>query len=393
MFTTISSSRRGRRLAAMALATSITALLLAGCTTSAGGGDGGGSAEACAAKVDPKDAKLILGVGDVASAYWQEVIAGAQAVADSVGAELTVFDGKFDGQTMLNNLTSALAGGGANTAIVVDPSSNAFAKPIVESAQQAGARIVTLWQRPTENHPWDFGGGCWVAHTAFDGTEGGRVNSEELFAAMGGSGNIVALQGVPDVPTNKQRLYGLGEALKATPSVTLLDMQTAFWTAPNAQTAINSLLSKFPNQIDGIFSANDDMAVGAVEALRSAGLNGQIPVTGFDGSADMLQLIKAGDALSTVKTDAYGQGAYAMAIAYAALIGDIDVNDLTHEQRDFYLKQQLVTAANVDEALAITDNFDPADYAYDVLKKDFWASATGQIDDDTWIPTPELPLP
>jgi ribose transport system substrate-binding protein len=380
------SSPQRRRIIALGSAAALIGMSLVACSPGPGAGGNAAASEACTATVAPEDAKLILGVGDLSSAYWQEVISGAQAVADSVHVELKVYESKFDGQAILNTLTSALAGGGAGTGIIVDPTSNAFTKPIVEAAQQSGARIVTLWNRPTDAHPWDFGGGCWVAHTAFDGVDEGAQGASNLFKAIGGTGAIVALQGVPDAPSNKQRMYGLHQALEDAADIKLLDTQTANWTAANAQNAVNALLSKYPDKIKGIFAANDDMAVGAVEALRSKGLTGKIQVTGSDGSSDMLGLIKKGDALSTVKTDAYGQGAYGAALAYASIVGDIKPSELSHEQRDFYLKQQVVTKENVDEALAIGTNFDAANYSYTKLKQDLWGSVASPIDDATWIP-------
>lgn len=380
------SRLRSRMLAFSAAGVAALVLSVSACSAgpTAGTGDAGGGP--CTKTVDKKDVKLVLGVGSFSSAYWQQVIKGAQAVADSAGVPLTTYESNFDGQTMLNTLTSSLAAGGEGTAIIVDPASNAFTKPVVQVAQQAGARVITLWNRPTDAHPWDFGGGCWVAHTAFSGTDSGEKNSAELFKAIGGSGDIVALQGIPDDPSNKQRLYGLHQALDQQPNVKLLDTQTANWTAATAQKVVNTWLAKYPDQVKGIFSANDDMAVGAVEALRAKGLNGKIFVTGSDGASDMLNLVKSGDALSTMQNDAYGQGAYSAAIAYASLVGDIKPDELTHEQRDFYLKASLVTKANVDEAIKRNDSFDPAKYSYDALKGDLWSDVYAPIDDKTWIP-------
>ena len=77
-------------------------------------------------------------------------------------------------------------------------------------------------------------------------------------------------------------------------------------------------------------------------------------------------------------TTASDQGAISSALAYAALVGDIDPAKLTHEQRDFYLKQTLVTKENVDSIL--TSKFDASLYAYDKLKQNFWANVTGGIE-------------
>ena len=382
------SFRRGRGLATITTAAAVMVAMSA-CSgpPSADSSGTGAATSACTATVSKNKVKLIFGVGSFSSAYWQQVLKGAQAVADSAGVPLKTYQSNFDGQTMLNTLSSALAGGGQGTAIVVDPASNAFTKPIVQAASASGARVVTLWNRPAESHPWDFGSGCWVAHTAFDGVDSGKQNTEALFRGIGKKGGIVALQGVPDDPPNKQRLYGLQEALKSNSDVQLLDTQTANWASAAAQAKVNAELAKYPNQIDGIFAANDDMAVGAVEALRAKGLAGKVAVTGSDGSIDMLNLVKSGDAWSTMKIDAYGQGAYAAAIAIASATGDVNATELPHEHRDFYLKQELVTKANAQQAIDETNNFDASKYSYDTLKANLWADIASPIDDATWIPT------
>lgn len=377
------------RAIALGIAVAAVAAALTGCTQSSSAS--GAATAACTQKAEKKDVKLVLGVGSYSSAYWQEVIKGAKAVASSLDVPLTTFQSNFDGQTQLNNVTSKLAAGGSGVGVIVDPASNAYTKPVVQAAQRSGARIVTLWNRPVDVQPWNYGGGCWVAHTSFDGNYSGEENAKALFSAMGGSGEIVALQGVPDDPSNKQRMYGLEQALKANPKIKLLDVQTANWLAADAQKDVSAWLAKYPGQIKGIFSANDDMAIGAVAALRSQGLAGKIPVTGSDGGSDMLKLIQSGDALSTIQNDAYGQGAYATALAYAAVVGDTNPAKLSHAQRDFYMKETLVQKAGVQKALDVAPSFDPSSYDYAKLKSNLWADSAGAIDNSEYIPTVKLP--
>ena len=344
------------------------------------------AAGSCTATVKPKDVQVYFGVGSFSSEYWQEVLKGAKAVMASLGlkSHFHPYEDNFDGQKLLNTFTSILAKGGKGVALVADPASNAYTRPLVQLAQQSGARVVTLWNRPTEIHPWDTGGGCWVAHTAFDGVEGGIKNAQALFTALHGKGNITALLGIPDDPSAKQRLYGLKQELKAFPGITLLDSQVGHWQPTEAQQITQTWVGKYGSQINGIWTANDGMATGAVEALRSNSLNGKIPVTGSDGSRDVLQLIAQGDMLSTMAVDAYSQGAVAVALAYAATVGDINVSKLTHKQRDFFLKQTLVTKANVQAVL--NAKFSAAKFNYTKLKKNFWYDVSTGINDATWIP-------
>lgn len=321
--------------------------------------------------------EVYVGVGSASSEYWAAFIQGAEAVSDSVGVKVNVLVSDFNGQKLLEQFGAVFAAGCEGCAIAVDPASNAFTKAIIERADAAGAKIVNLWNRPDELHPWDTAPNAWVANTSFDGVDSGYNNGMQLCKALGGEGNIVALEGIPDNPPAKQRLAGLKKALDECPGMKLLETQVGNWDQTQGQTITRAWLAKYGDDLDGIFSANDGMALGAVAALREAGKVGEIPVTGSDGSSDVLGLIKSGDMLSTMYINGYIQGATATSLAIAAVKGDIVLDDLSEEQRDFYLSQTLVTADNVDEVLG--QKMDAADFTYDKMKENFWAYSTGQI--------------
>src|SRR3989338_3426729 len=85
------------------------------------------------------------------------------------------------------------------------------------------------------------------------------------------------------------------------------------------------------------------MALGAVAALREAGLAGKVFVTGTDGSSDVVKLIETGEMLSTMSGLNEYQGAIAAALAYGVRVGDIKLADLSEAQRDFFVQQILIT--------------------------------------------------
>jgi ribose transport system substrate-binding protein len=187
-----------------------------------------------------------------------------------------------------------------------------------------------------------------------------------LFDAMGGSGGIIALQGILDNVSAQQRYAGLQTALKANSGIQLLDQQTANWDLNQSFKVTQTLLAKYGDKVKGIWAANDNMALGAIQALTASGQVGKIPVvSASDAVPEALADIKAGNVgfLATMSTDAYWQGAVGLEIAYNAAIGKTDVATLTHEQRAFYGTQVLVTKDNVDSVLA------PA--TADSLKADF----------------------
>jgi ribose transport system substrate-binding protein len=356
----------------------MTASMLAGCTSAEN--DGAAASKLCTEKIDPKDLKIVLSIGTFASDYFQEFITGAKEMAKSLDLDsnLTVYAHDYDGQKALNTISPILTKDGKRTILVADSPSPAFTKPIVDLAAKNGTRTVTIWSRPSEIHPWDTGQGCWVAHQTFDGVQSGSENAKALFDSMGGQGSVVAVAGAPG-SVAKERETGLSEALAEYPGIELRDSQIGGWQQTKAQSVTQSLLGQYGDQIKGIWSANDSMALGVIEALRAKGLAGRVQTTGSDGSVAALDLVKSGEMVSTMLNRGYEQGALAVALAFAAATGDLTVADMSHADRDFYMKQTLVTKDNVDQI--INDRVDLAALTYQKMSEDVARYNAGQIKD------------
>ena len=342
--------RHGRRGTKFICIVTLGALALAGCSTITS--QSSGSKTGANKAVDPKNLLLVESVRSLSNPYHAQWVKGGQMFADSVGAKLTVLTDEGDSQKQLSGISS-LANSGKTIVLNVDPNTNSDTQAIVKTVSAAGGYVVTQWNKPAGFEPWAVGNN-WVSHISFDGNVGGEQVANTLFTAMGGSGGIIALQGILDNVSSQQRFTGLNKALSSKPGIKLLDQQTANWDRNQAFKVTQTLLSKYGNKVKGVWAANDNMALGAIQALNSAGMLGKVPiVSASDAVPEALQDIKAGKDgfLATVSTDAYWQGGAAMALAYDAAIGKIDVNKLTHEQRAFYGTQLLVTKANVDKVL------------------------------------------
>ncbi|BCG04490.1 ribose ABC transporter ribose-binding protein (plasmid) [Paraburkholderia sp. PGU19] len=333
-------------------------------------------AQAAPAKVPA----IYFGIGTESSEYWAATVVGAKAVAASVNARLQVMTSEFQGQKFLQDYGAIFAAGCKDCVAILDPVSSAFTKAIVDRATSADAKIITIWNRPDNIHPYDLDPSNWIAHIAFDGVESGYRNGMALCKAIGGSGGVVAIEGVADNPSTKQRFAGLKKAMAECPGMKLLDRQYADWDQTKAQVLTRGWLARYGNTLKAVFSENDSMAIGAIgaiAALKERGLAGKVAVSGSDGSIAALNLIKSGDMVSTMWIDGVMQGAFATALGYGAATGDIDVQKLSHAQRDVYLKQTLVTKENVDDIL--NRKVDPADYTYEKVKARMWQSVASQI--------------
>jgi ribose transport system substrate-binding protein len=308
----------------------------------------GGGAEACA----PEDVWLLQSGRDLANPYYVIVDAGAKCFAEAVGlgGQYQFVASEHDAARQLSQITSYLAAHGPCVAVNVDPHETSILPQILDAVEEAGAYVVSQWSRPDDIMP---GGDYphWVAHMTFDGVDNGYQIAKALFDHMGGSGNIVALQGVLDNQAAITRFQGLEKALAEYPDIVLLDDQTANWNAADAQAIVEGWLAEYGDEIGGVWAANDNMAIGAIEALRAAGKNGAIQVTGVDAIPDALAALQAGDLIATVNPDPAFQGAIGLAMGYYAAIGQLDPATIPDGQRSAFHQGLLVTADNVADFL------------------------------------------
>ena len=303
-------------------------------------------------------------------ATWNK---GGAAFAKAVGADYVTLVTEGDSEKGVADVKAMLAKTGGAMALNVDPNDSPDARPMVDACQKAGAYLVTQWNKPADLHPWDHDPN-YVAHISFDGQPYGTAMAETLFEAMGGKGNIVALGGILSNVPAIERKAGLDEALKAHPDIKLLDFQVANWQPTEALSKVNAWLTQYGDDIGGIWAANDDMALGALEALRADGRAGKVPVTGTDGTQLAVEAIMAGEMAGTVSWDPYWQGGMGLSIAYHARIGAFDPAKEPKEHREFYGRGTIVTSANAKSFYASNIKSEPK-----LDWNDLWGRVTGQI--------------
>lgn len=346
------------------------ALVLSACSSASEDAAGGGDASAAPAAAE--DIVLVQAVRSLSNPYHANWVAGAELYAESVGMEVQVLSDDGDSQRQLSQIRSLLSQD-ATIVLNVDPNTSSDAQAIVNAVTDAGGYVVTQWNKPDDLHPWDVND-RWVAHIGFDGSVGGKDIADALFEEMGGSGGIIALQGILDNVPAQQRYAGLEASLAENPDIQLLDQQTANWDRASAFDVTQTLLAKHGDAVKGIWAANDGMALGALEALSAAGLEGQVPIVGIDAVPEALELLQDPESgyVATVSSDAYWQGGAATALAHRAALGEYDVAAATEDEREFYGTQFLITPENVEDFLA-----EPTLEAYQADFDDPLARSTG----------------
>lgn len=306
----------------------------------------------------------------VANPYHASFAKGGEDFAKTIGAKYEVLATEGNSEKGISDIRALLQRTGGKLILNVDPNDSPDARVIVEEVKKAGGFVVTQWNKPDDLHPWDFDPN-YVAHMSFDGVPTAEAIANALFTAFGGEGGIVALGGIlSNVPAIERKL-GLDNAIaKTNGKVTLLDFQPADWNEQKAFDITQAWLTRFGDQVKGVFAANDGMGMGALEALRQNGLAGKVPVVGIDGIDAAVKAIEAGEFAGTVAWDPLWTGGMGLAIPYAHVTGKIDITKEGHEHREFYGTGIIVTKDTV------------ADYKNNPPKVDFsdlWGKSTGQI--------------
>ena len=167
--------------------------------------------------------------------------------------------------------------------------------------------------------------------------------------ALGGRGNIVILQGPLGGSGEINRGAGIDQVLANYPEINVLAKDTANWKRTEAVNKTKNWLSSFGDQIDGVVAQNDDMGLGALQALKEAGRT-DVPIVGIDGIEDGLNAVKSGDFIGTSLQNGTVELSAGLAVANRIAKGeDVDTEPV-------YV-MPAVTAENVDVAIehVVTD--------------------------------------
>ncbi|MGJ7042432.1 ribose transport system substrate-binding protein [Shinella sp. BE166] len=316
---------------------------------------------------------LVTSIRSLSNPYHAVWKSGAEAFAKSVGLEHVTLVSEGNSEKGIADIKAMLAKTGGNMVLNSDPNDTPDARPIVEACKAAGAYVVTQWNKPADLHPVDFNPN-YVSHIEFDGIASGKQIAEVLFSAIGGSGGIVALGGMISTTAAIERKKGLDEALAANTNIKLLDFQVANWKSTEAFDLTGNLLTRFGDEIKGIWAANDDMGTGALEALRAEGLAGKVPVVGIDGIKAAVDAVRSGEFACTITSDPFWQGGIGLALGLAALTKKLDPTAEPPEHREFYGKVVAITKDNVEEYYKTNVEAQPT-----IDWNDLWGRVVGQI--------------
>lgn len=221
--------------------------------------------------------------------------------------ELTIVDANNDTNKQVGQVENFLAQG--MDAIVVLPVDTAATGPMTKSVVKAKKPLVYVNRLPP-NLPKG------VIYCGSNSIDAGIMNMEALGKCMGGKGNLVILMGELSNEAAIGRTDGIKKVVKEKfPDIKITREQTGNWKRAQGKTIMENWLAS-GQEIDGVASNNDEMALGALQAIKAAGKLGKICVGGTDASNDALKAMDKGELNDTVFQDPVGQGQEAVNAAY-----------------------------------------------------------------------------
>lgn len=285
------------RLPALAVVAALAiALPLGGCKKQDGGG--GIGAEAGGTATPGAGKKLVVGFSQMGNDNpWR--IAETQSMRDEAakrGIELVVTDaqGKTDKQVAdIEDLIARRV-----DAIFIAPKEEEGIAPALQAAKEAKIPVFLLDREATGTPGEDF-----VCFIGSNFREEGLRAGQWLVEQTKGTAGIIELTGTPGSSVARDRHDGFAEAIQGQSGMKVLASQTGDFSRANGQKVMENLIQAHGNAITAVYAHNDEMALGAIQALKAAGRNPgkDVLIVSIDGEKDALKAIVAGEMNATVE--------------------------------------------------------------------------------------------
>lgn len=229
-------------------------------------------------------------ITDPANPYWLTEGNVAKATAEKMGYTANVAAHKGDTNAESTMIDTAITN--KSVAIILDPANADGSIGAVKKAIAAGIPVFLVNAEINQE-------GLAKAQLVSNNAQGAALGATQWQTAVGDKGTYVELFGNPADNNAATRSNGYETVLSQYPGLKKVGKEVADWDRTKGHNKMQSLLQANPD-INGVISGNDEMALGAIAALKEAGKLGKVKVGGFDGSPDAVASVKAGEMQYTV---------------------------------------------------------------------------------------------
>lgn len=296
-----------RKIAALALA-AVMALGLVGC--GAASIDGENEAET----TESGNGSIGLSVSTLSNPFFVTLAEGAEEKAEEVGAEIIVVDAGDDAAKQTSDIEDLISK--KISVLIVNPVDSDAVAPAVETAISKGIKVISV-DRVVNGVEVD----CAIAS---DNVAGAEMATEYLVELVGEGAEVAELEGTTGASATIDRGEGFHNV--ADEKLNVVAKQTASFDRAEGMSVMENILQAQPN-VKGVFAHNDEMALGALEAIGSK----DIVVIGFDATDDALASIKNGGMAATIAQQPDLMGATAVETAMKLINGETVEKELPVE--------------------------------------------------------------
>lgn len=257
------------------------------------------------------DFKVGFSISTLNNPFFVTLNEGAKEKAEELDVALTIIDAQDNAAKQASDVEDLIQQG--VDLIMINPVDSEAVASAVEAANNADIPVITV-DRNAE-------GGEVLSHIASDNAAGGELAAKYLVELIGEQAKVAELEGISGSSAARDRGAGFNKV--ATEQLDVVTQQTANFNRGEGLTVMENILQGHPD-IKGVFAHNDEMALGALEAIKVSGE--EIVVIGFDATDDAVNAVETGELAGTVAQKPDLIGVTAIEIAVQALQGE-DVED------------------------------------------------------------------
>ncbi len=286
---------------------------------------------ATGAKEGVVSGKITIGLALPGSQFpFASMKSDLDATATRLGVKIVSIDAQDDSTKQaaaIQSLVTQKVNG-----ILISPMTDDTLVPSLEAAAKAGIPVATVGRRAHTN--------AVLVHVGADNEEGGRAAARYVVDTLKGKGTMIELEGPPSESVAADRKQGFDAVMAQNPGIKILVSQAADFDRAKATAVMASLMQKYP-KFDAVFGADDEMIIGAIDAMSAAGVDPATKVTvGYGATADAIAYIKAGKLGATI--DQYPGKQASLALEYLV---DYIKNKTPPPQKSVFLVPNKASAA------------------------------------------------
>ena len=229
---------------------------------------------------------IALAVSTLDNPFFVSLRDGAQKKADELGYKLVVLDSQNDPAKELANVEDLTVRGAK--VLLINPTDSEAVSNAVAIANRNKIPVITLDRGAAK--------GDVVSHIASDNIAGGKLAGDFIAEKLGNGAKVIQLEGIAGTSAARERGEGFKQAIDTHKFDVLASQPADFDRTKGLNVMENLLASK--GSVQAVFAQNDEMALGALRAIKAA--NKQVLIVGFDGTDDGIKAVKSGQMAATV---------------------------------------------------------------------------------------------